>query len=76
MVQYLLLIIEIDKSSNTYMYINRAHTVYCDSKDYSGLYIMIGRGAMINHSKKLRVVINSLKETEIVLTRERFLKYA
>ena len=36
---------------------------------------MIGRGTMINTSKKLDVVTNSLTETEVVICGERFSKY-
>ena len=70
--RYLLLIIEIDNSGEVHIYIDSTHAAYRNRKEYSGLHVMIDRGAMINQSKKLGVVRNSLTETEIISTSERF----
>ena len=45
-----------------------------DSKSYSGLFVTMGRGAMINALKKLRVNTISLTETKIASDEEQFLK--
>lgn len=50
--------------------IDGAHTVHADAKGHSGLFNTMGKGAMINVSKKLGIVTNSFTETEIVSTRE------
>ena len=57
-----------------YIYIDGAHTVYMDKKGHSSMFLMMGRGGMINVSKKLELVITSLIETKIVANRERFPK--
>ena len=48
--------------------------MHIDRKGHSGLYLMIGRGGMINVLKKLGLVIMSSIETEVVADRERFPK--
>ena len=72
--RYLPLILEIDDDGNVYIYIDGAHAAHDDAKGHSGLYVTMGRGGLINQSKKLGVVINSSTETEIVSTGERFPK--
>ena len=71
---YLPLIIEIDDNSDMYIYIDRAHAVHDDGRGYSGLHVTMGRGGIINQSKKLGVVMTSSTETKIVSMEERFPK--
>ena len=73
--RYLSLVIEIDKAGNIWIHIDRAHAVYSNSKEYLGLHLVIGYGAMINILKKLGLVTTSFTETEIVSIGERFPKY-
>lgn len=73
-IRFIPLIIEIDDEGNVYIYIDQAHIVHADRKGHSGLYIIIGKGAMLNMSKKLGVIIASSTETEIVSIGERFPK--
>ena len=72
--RYLPLIIEIDEKGDVYIYIDGAHAVHDDGKGHSGLYITMGRGGLINQSKKLGIVTISSTETEIVSTGECFPK--
>ena len=58
----------------TYIYIDGIHAVYNDAKDHSGIFVTMGKGAMINISKKLGIVTNSSTETKVVSNRERFPK--
>ena len=58
------------------MCIDGAHAVHQDGNGHSGLFAIMGRGAMMSISKKLGLVTISSTETEVVLNRERFLKYA
>ena len=73
--RYLPLIIEIDDKGDMYIYIDRVYAVHDDGRGYSGLHVTMGRGGIINQSKKLGVVMTSSTETEIVSTGERFPKY-
>ena len=59
---------------NTIIYIDGAHAVHTDCKGHAGLYLTMGKGAMINISKKIGLVTNSSTETEIVSTGERMPK--
>jgi hypothetical protein len=59
---------------NTVSYIDGAHAVHTDCKGHAGLYLTMGKGAMINISKKIGLVTNSSTETEIVSTGERMPK--
>ena len=59
---------------NTIIYIDGAHAVHADCKGHAGLFLTMGKGAMINISKKLGLVTNSSTETEIVSTGERMPK--
>ena len=72
--RYLPLIIAIDEDGNIYAYIDGAHTIHVDAKGYSGLFLTIGRGAMIKILKKLGLVTTSSTETEVVSCGERFPK--
>ena len=56
------------------IYIDGAHAIHTDAKGHSGLYATMGKGAMINVSKKLGLNTLSSTETEIVSTVERLLK--
>ena len=58
----------------TVIYIDGAHAVHMDARGHSGLYLTLGKGAMINVSKKLSVATTSSTETEIVSTGERLPK--
>ena len=72
--RYLLLIAGIDDKGDVSIYIDRSHTIHVDRKGHSRLFVTIGRGAMINFSKKLGLVTISSTETEVVSNSERFLK--
>ena len=74
MTRYLPLIISIDSEGNVIIYIDRAHAVHIDTKEYSSLFVIMGKGAMINILKKLKLIITSSTETEVVLNGEYFLK--
>jgi hypothetical protein len=56
------------------IYIDGAHAIHTDMKGHSGLYVTMGKGAMINVSKKLSLNTLSSTETEIVSTGERLPK--
>ena len=72
---YLLLIIVINENRNIIIYIDGTHAIYAAAKRYSRLFIMIGKGVIINVSKKLELIMTSSTETEVVSSRKRFLKY-
>ena len=74
--RYLPLIVAIDEDGNVCMHVDGAHAVHVDGKGHSGLFVTMGRGAMINASKKLGVNTISSTETEIVSDGERFPKCA
>ena len=57
-----------------HIYIDGSHAVHADGKGHSELYLTIGKGAMINVSKKLGLVTVSSTETEVVSNGERFPK--
>jgi len=57
-----------------HIYINRAYIVHLDSRGYSGIFMIMRTGAMINTLKKLRLVTNSSTEIEVVSTGKRFPK--
>ena len=54
--------------------IDGAHAIHTDAKGHSGLYATMGKGAMINVSKKLGLNTLSSTETEVVSTGERLPK--
>ena len=56
------------------IHIDGAHAAHSDGKGYSGLFLIMGRGAMIKVSKKLGLVTTSFTETEVVSNGERFSK--
>ena len=56
------------------MHVDGAHAVHSDARGHSGLFLTMGRGAMINVSKKLGVNAGSSTETEVVSNGERFPK--
>ena len=70
------MIIAIDKENKVQIYIDRAHAIHIDRKGYSGIFLMIGRGRMINISKKLELVTLSSTKTEVVTDMKYFLKYS
>ena len=72
--RFLPLIIEIDEEGNAHICIDGAHAVHSDVKGHSGLYLTMGRSAIINTLKKLGIVTTSSTETEVVACGERFLK--
>ena len=51
-------------------------TAHTDSRGYSGMFLTMGKCAMMSESKKLGVVTVSSTETEIVVDGERFPKYS
>lgn len=70
--RYLPLIISIDDKGNVHVHIDGAHAVYGDGKGHSGLFLTMGKGAMINVLNKLGLVMTSSTETEIVANGECF----
>ena len=68
------LIIEIDNEGNAHARIDRACAAHNHAKGHSGLYLVLGRSAMINALKKLDAVTTSSTETEVVAYGERFPK--
>ena len=56
------------------IYIDGAHAIHTDARGHSGLYATMGKGAMINVSKKLGLNTLSSTETEVVSTGERLPK--
>ena len=72
--RFLPLIISIDDEGNVYVCIDCSYTIYTNTKGHSGLLLIMGRGVIINASKKLALVTISSTETEIVACRERFSK--
>lgn len=72
--RYLPLIISIDENGDVCICADGAPAAHADGKGHSGLFVTIGRGAMINASKKLGVVTTSSTETEVVANGERFPK--
>ena len=58
------------------MCIDGAHAVHVDSKGHSGLHLTMGKGGIINGSKKLGVSTISSTEIEVVSNGERFPKCA
>ena len=74
--RFLPLVIVIDNKGEVLVCIDRVHTVFNNSKEYSGLYFTMSKGTMINILKKLSVVTTSLIEIEAVLNCKHFLKYS
>ena len=71
---YFPLIAVIDQNGDVIIYIDGDHVVHADSKGHAGLFLTMGKGAMVNVSKKLGVVTTSCTETEVMSNGERFLK--
>ena len=62
----------IDGDGEVQACLDGAHTVHDDSKGHSGMRLTMGKGAMINASKKPGLVTTSSTETEVVSNGERF----
>ena len=71
-IRFLPLIIAINKDSEVQIYIDGAYTVHIDGKGHSGIFLMIGKGRMMNVSKKLGLVTISSTKMEVVADRECF----
>ena len=56
------------------MHIDGSHDVHVDGKGHSGMCLIMGRGLMMNASKKLGLVTTISTETDIVADGERFSK--
>ena len=74
--RFLPMIIAIDKEGNTMMHIDGSHATHADGKVHSGLFITMGKGPMMDVSKKLSLVTTSSTDTEVFSTGERFPKCA
>ena len=74
MTHFLLLIISADKDGKVHMCIDGAHAIHSDGRGHSGMHATMGRGRMINVSKKLRLVTVSSTKTEVVADGEYFPK--
>ena len=57
------------------IYIDRAYTVDINRKWHSGLFITMGREAIINITKKLELAIRNSIEMKVTSNREIFPKY-
>ena len=57
-----------------HIYIDGAHAVHNDGRGQLGLYLAMGKGAIMNVSKKLRLVTTSSTEIEVVANGKRFTK--
>ena len=66
----------IDEGGNVTMHVDGSHAMHEDGKAHSGLFATMGKGAMINISKKLGLVTTSSAEKEIASTGERHPKCA
>ena len=53
------LAIKIDKDGEVQICIDEDYEVHADRKEHSGLFLIIGRGFVVNVSKKLRLVVIS-----------------
>ena len=72
--RHLPLIISINENGEAYACIDGAHAIHSDGKGHSGMHLAMGRGGMMNVSKKLGLVTTSSTETEVVANGERFPK--
>ena len=68
------MIIIIDEKGNVLTYIDSTHIVYADRKGHASLFLIMGKGVIINILKKLSLVITRSTEIEIVLNSKRFSK--
>ena len=71
---FISLMVSIDENGKVIIYIDSAHTAHNNSKEHSGLYLMIEKKVIINVSKKLSLVTTSSIEIEITADSKRFLK--
>ena len=53
------MIISIDDKEEVYFYIDRSHAVHTNEQRHSRMYLAIGKGRMMNISKKLDVITAS-----------------
>ena len=68
------MIISIDESGQVRAHIDGAHAMHMDGRSHSGLHVTMGRGGVVNVSKKLGLNTISSTETEVVADGERFPK--
>ena len=68
------LALTIDENGDVVTCVDGAHAVCNDGKGHSGLFLTMGKGAMMNASNKLGIVTTSSTETEIVADGEIFPK--
>lgn len=74
--RFLPLIVKIDDNGNACVRIDGAHAAHDDGRGHSGLHVAMGKGGIINQSRKLGVGTASSTETQIVSAGERFPKCA
>ena len=72
--RWLPLIIKMNRNGEMMIYIDGAHMVHIDTRGHSGLFVTMGKRAMLNVAKKLGIVTISSIETEVVSTEERLPK--
>ena len=70
------LTMETDDDGNFCVCVDGAHVEHADGKGCSGLHVTMGKGSMMNASRKLGLVTNSSTETEVVPCGERLPKCA
>ena len=74
MTRYAPLIPSIDNDREVCACIDGAHAAHMDGKGHSGMCLIIGRGPIMNVSKKLGLVTTIYTETEVVTHGKRFHK--
>ena len=67
--RYLLFIIAIGNEDHFIICTDGTRTAHADRKGYSKFLSTMGRGATLNRSKKLKLVMNSSTENEVVSRR-------
>ena len=70
------LVLKIDDKGDVVMHVDGEHAVHNDGEGHSVLFLVIGKRAMTNVSKKLGFVTTSSTEPEIVADEERFPKFS
>ena len=66
------LIISIDDEGKFHVHIDGSHATHANSRVHSGLFVTMGKGTMMNVSKKLGLNTESSTETEEPSNDERF----
>lgn len=73
-IRFIPLIIAIDNNRNVHIYIDGLHEIHAYRKGNSGLFLTMGKGAIINLFKKLGFGTIRSEETKVVSNGERLPK--